>query len=190
MANKQYERVNWAAYPNKSTPITAENLNRMDKGIDNLDTRTTNLENRQDNYESDMTDVKSDVLELTDSLSDIDVRYNPETDKPEWKERGADTYRPFPSGVDVKIVKNIMFIIGLGCQYQIVPSGATKIRCSVIFFYQAAPINLYGITDDLNNKTQIATIPYDNAWHTIDISGYKILYVGHPNDCLDTYYME
>lgn len=71
MANKQYERVNWAAYPNKSTPMTAENLNRMDKGIDNLDTRTTNLENRQDNYESDMTDVKSDVLELTDSLSGL-----------------------------------------------------------------------------------------------------------------------
>ena len=41
-----YTRVNWAAYPNTSTKITAQNLNVMDAGIkacadaiDGLDTK-------------------------------------------------------------------------------------------------------------------------------------------------------
>lgn len=98
MANKQYERVNWAAFPSKTTPMSSNNLNRMDKGIDDVDTKTTNLETRQDNYEAEMTNVKSNILKLNDSLNGIDLRVNPETHQPEWKERGASTeYRPFSS---------------------------------------------------------------------------------------------
>ena len=34
---------------------------------------------------------------LNDSLGGLDIRYNSETGKPEWKERGADTFNPFSS---------------------------------------------------------------------------------------------
>lgn len=35
------------------------------------------------------------IKDMSDSLNGIDLRVNPETGKPEWKERGADTYSPF-----------------------------------------------------------------------------------------------
>ena len=35
---------------------------------------------------------------VSSSLGNLDIRYNTETGKPEWKERGADTFTPFSSG--------------------------------------------------------------------------------------------
>lgn len=103
MANKQYERVNWAAYPSKTTPISADNLNRMDKGIDDVDTKTTNLETRQDNYEAEMTNVKSNILKLSDSLSGME--FTVIDGKPMWKNEsaGADTFAPFKSSAKVGV---------------------------------------------------------------------------------------
>lgn len=46
MFNKNYERVNWKDYPSTDTPITAENLNVMDKGIS--DTQDGLVEMQQD----------------------------------------------------------------------------------------------------------------------------------------------
>lgn len=34
---KRYTRINWKQYPDTSTPRNAANLNKMDKGIDDLD---------------------------------------------------------------------------------------------------------------------------------------------------------
>ena len=34
---KRYTRVNWQNSPSTVTPISAENLNKMDKGIDDVD---------------------------------------------------------------------------------------------------------------------------------------------------------
>ena len=41
---KIYERVNWEDLPSKNTPINAENLNKMDKAIDELDDKIVELE--------------------------------------------------------------------------------------------------------------------------------------------------
>lgn len=79
-----YNRVNWADYPATTTPVNATNLNKMDKGIADL-TREVNS-------------VESSVSNLNSSLRDIDLRYNATDAVPEWKERGADTWRPFSSG--------------------------------------------------------------------------------------------
>ena len=40
---KLYPRVNWADYPSTSTPFTAANLNKMDKGIDDIDDRVVSV---------------------------------------------------------------------------------------------------------------------------------------------------
>ena len=36
---KVYERINWEDLPSKNTPINAENLNKMDKAINDLDNK-------------------------------------------------------------------------------------------------------------------------------------------------------
>lgn len=41
---KVYERINWEDLPSKNTPINAENLNKMDKAIDDLDDKIVELE--------------------------------------------------------------------------------------------------------------------------------------------------
>lgn len=42
---KRYIRLNWQNAPSVATPINAANLNKMDKGIDDIDTALNNLEN-------------------------------------------------------------------------------------------------------------------------------------------------
>lgn len=42
---KRYARLNWQNKPSVATPINATNLNKMDKGIDDIDTALNNLEN-------------------------------------------------------------------------------------------------------------------------------------------------
>lgn len=37
---------------------------------------------------------------LTENLNDISLRYNTTSSRPEWKERGADTWNPFNTGVN------------------------------------------------------------------------------------------
>lgn len=41
---KRYIRLNWQDRPSVVTPISAANLNKMDKGIDDIDTALSNLE--------------------------------------------------------------------------------------------------------------------------------------------------
>lgn len=45
-----YSRVNWKQLPDKSTPLSAANLNAMDAGIKNNNDMISNL---HDNYQDD-----------------------------------------------------------------------------------------------------------------------------------------
>lgn len=42
----EYQAKNWLNYTNTTTPITANDLNRIDSGVENLMTRVTALEQR------------------------------------------------------------------------------------------------------------------------------------------------
>lgn len=43
----EYQAKNWLNYTNTTTPITANDLNRIDSGVENLMTRVTALEQRE-----------------------------------------------------------------------------------------------------------------------------------------------
>ena len=68
---KQYERVNWSDYPSKSTPIIADNLNKMDRGIDLNDTRLSDAEVRMDGFQGEITSLESDMEEVKDIVEDL-----------------------------------------------------------------------------------------------------------------------
>ena len=40
---KLYSRINWVDYPSTTTPMNATNMNKMDKGLDDVDTRVDSL---------------------------------------------------------------------------------------------------------------------------------------------------
>lgn len=67
-ASKDYNRVNWAAFPSLSTPLTANNLNKMDEGIDNLDNRVVGLLNRMDTAETNISSQGSSITTLVNKL--------------------------------------------------------------------------------------------------------------------------
>lgn len=105
MATKSYTRVNWAGYPSKTTPLSADNLNHMDEGIDNVDTKVTNLESRQDNYDASMTDVKGDILDINDSLNNFSFGFT-DDGKPGYRTGGASTeIIPFSSLDTLQAIK-------------------------------------------------------------------------------------
>lgn len=70
-ASKVYSRVNWASYPSMSTPLTAVNLNKMDKGCDDLDDRVVGLLNRMDTAETNISSQGSSITSLTTSLTTL-----------------------------------------------------------------------------------------------------------------------
>lgn len=58
----EYDRVNWEDSPSTSTPLTAENLNKMDAGIAALYTATTQLQN-------DVTQAQEDISQNNTALA-------------------------------------------------------------------------------------------------------------------------
>ena len=70
-ASKIYNRVNWAAFPSLSTPLTANNLNKMDEGIDNLDNRVVGLLNRMDTAETNISNQGSSITSLQNTVSGL-----------------------------------------------------------------------------------------------------------------------
>jgi len=76
-ASKDYNRVNWAAFPSLSTPLTANNLNKMDEGIDNLDNRVVGLLNRMDTAETNISSQGSSITSLTTLLNKLLVFTEP-----------------------------------------------------------------------------------------------------------------
>lgn len=82
-AVKTYTRVNFQNYPSTSTPLNATNLNKMDKGIDDLDDEVVTVKNAIENMSFDAdsisydntssglqaTDVQDAVDEINDNLN-------------------------------------------------------------------------------------------------------------------------
>ena len=82
-AVKTYTRVNFQNYPSTSTPLNATNLNKMDKGIDDLDDEVVTVKNAIENMSFDAdsisydntssglqaTDVQDAVDEINDNLT-------------------------------------------------------------------------------------------------------------------------
>jgi hypothetical protein len=75
--SKAYTRKNWAAYPSKTTPITAANLNVMDKGIDDIDDRVVSVLNRLDTDESNITSQGSAIAALGNDVAALNVWTTP-----------------------------------------------------------------------------------------------------------------
>ena len=50
---KRYARVNWQNSPSTTTPLNADNLNKMDKGIDDLDNAIEELNNNLGNIRNE-----------------------------------------------------------------------------------------------------------------------------------------
>jgi hypothetical protein len=74
---KAYSRVNWAAYPSKTTPMNAENFNKMDKGIDDIDDRVVAMLNRLDTDESNITSQGSAITSLGNDVAALNVWTTP-----------------------------------------------------------------------------------------------------------------
>ena len=63
---KRYTRINWQNKPNTATPISAENLNKMDKGIDDNDKAIGDLAQLNTSNKSSLV---SAVNELNNNLT-------------------------------------------------------------------------------------------------------------------------
>jgi hypothetical protein len=86
-AVKTYTRVNFQNYPSTSTPLNATNLNKLDKGIDDLDDEVVTVKNAIENMSFDAdsisydntssglqaTDVQDAVDEINDNLTALDT---------------------------------------------------------------------------------------------------------------------
>lgn len=122
-AVKTYTRVNFQNYPSTSTPLNATNLNKMDKGIDDLDDEVVTVKNAIENMSFDAdsisydntssglqaTDVQDAVDEINDNLTGkvnklsgvsgyqtVDfIGYDATNKKLGLKVGGADTVIPF-----------------------------------------------------------------------------------------------
>lgn len=75
--SKAYTRKNWAAYPSTTTPITAANLNVMDKGIDDIDDRVVALMNRADTDEATLSSQGSAIVSLGNDVAALNVWTEP-----------------------------------------------------------------------------------------------------------------
>lgn len=71
-----YERVNWVDEPSTDTPLSAENLNKMDEGISELAEWSGDIEEsiddlieRVDGVEDDVSTLNTDVNDLKDDIS-------------------------------------------------------------------------------------------------------------------------
>jgi len=89
-AVKTYTRVNFQNYPSTSTPLNATNLNKMDKGIDDLDDEVVTVKNAIENMSFDAdsisydntssglqaTDVQGAVDEINDNLTELKDKFD------------------------------------------------------------------------------------------------------------------
>lgn len=83
---KRYIRLNWQNAPSVATPINATNLNKMDKGINDIDTALNNLENSivgqivddptKINNAAVIYSLSNQVNTLTNNLGNIKVLIN------------------------------------------------------------------------------------------------------------------
>lgn len=74
---KGYTEVNWAGWPSKTTPMSAENFGHMDEGIDMLDDRVVAILNRLDADESNITSQGSAIASLENDVAALNVWTTP-----------------------------------------------------------------------------------------------------------------
>ena len=85
-AIKQYSRINFESVPSHNTPLNATNLNKMDKGIDDLDdllvTARNNIETLQSNATADEANIlalQGEISEINDNLAQTPITVGGET---------------------------------------------------------------------------------------------------------------
>ena len=74
--------------------VDANDGDTMETKVGAIKGITTSTEVTEEGYAADATVVAA----LNSSLGGLDIRFNSETGKPEWKERGADSFNPFSCG--------------------------------------------------------------------------------------------
>lgn len=72
----KYTRMNWENTPSTATPLTADNLNHMDEGIERATDGVTAVEKALKNATADLTTVKSEVETARGSSSSLNARLN------------------------------------------------------------------------------------------------------------------
>lgn len=90
---KLYERVNWEDLPSKNTPINAENLNKMDKAIDDLDDKIVELESDMEEVFQSVSSGKAMVASaITDMgvLTELDAKFETMAGNIEKIPKGSD----------------------------------------------------------------------------------------------------
>lgn len=68
-ATKAYTRVNFENYPSTNTPLNATNLNKVDKGIDDLDDLLVTARNNIETLQSNATTDEANILALQGSVA-------------------------------------------------------------------------------------------------------------------------
>lgn len=80
MSNPSYSRVNWEDSPSTNTPINAENLNKMDKGIsDCASAIATKQESTDNNLTTTAKTIRGAINEINADLTELDDRVNANT---------------------------------------------------------------------------------------------------------------
>lgn len=82
-----YEPVGWKNYPDKTTSISAENLNHMDEGIKKLDTEKLNIDKitqstavNQDGYALDAREKNASISgTMANQISELNTNLNNDT---------------------------------------------------------------------------------------------------------------
>lgn len=77
--NKAYEKINWENTPSTKTPLSAENLNKMDDAIDVIDDRVLNLDEQKAN-EADVEELVKDVY-IDETTGDVTITKKNGTDE-------------------------------------------------------------------------------------------------------------
>lgn len=72
----KYTRMNWENTPSTATPLTADNLNHMDEGIEQATDGVTAVEEALKTATADLTTVKSEVETARGSSSSLNARLN------------------------------------------------------------------------------------------------------------------
>lgn len=72
----KYTRINWENTPSTATPLTADNLNHMDEGIERATDGVTAVEEALKTATADLTTVKSEVETARGSSSSLNARLN------------------------------------------------------------------------------------------------------------------
>lgn len=80
MANAiDYTKVNWKDFPNTETPVNAANLNRMDKGIDDLNAVATALQTTTADHQTRILQLESYKTSSSTEITNIKSTYTTKT---------------------------------------------------------------------------------------------------------------